>query len=790
VSQISGVPLLRPTHRASASFVPTVGSGSTLDMDVRPAEATDQEITFQIAFLNQAPAPAVVALAARASDDALCVHVEPPDPVVVPPGATAALATVHVSPKERGTSVGSQRHEIEVRGRRVGSEHLSTSDLVVNARFTYAPRPAMLQRTQPRLGQVLVEAGLASASDIHEALQQQAVAGGRLGAILVSANRINPRAIAWAVAQQQALPFLDLQEDGGRGLSTLDPQLFDVMPQSFWREHLLIPWQLHDDQLTVAMVNPADEEALTQLRATTGWRICRAVTGYRDIVASLQRIYAQHLTEESRLELLRTRPDDSAFYTLTAAQRKQALMCALVAVVGLVLRPLATFSGLNAIAQLFYLGLIVLKLTAVLRVDRAGRGIEIPADELRQVDRADLPIYTVLVPTYHEAQTLPTLAKALSELDYPHDRLDVKLLLEADDTEMIAAARTRNLPNFIDIIVVPPSQPQTKPKACNYGLRFARGEYTVIFDAEDIPEPDQLLKAVVAFRKAGPDIACLQAKLAYFNPRQNLLTRWFTAEYVMWFDLMLPVLHAAHLPIPLGGTSNHFRTAVLRDIGAWDPFNVTEDADLGIRLYKAGYQTAVLDATTYEEANSRLGNWIRQRSRWIKGYMQTWLVHMRHPLTMWRSMGITGCLGFHALIGGTWITFALNPLYAFLLLLWYVAHPHVLESVFAGWVYFVAATNLFLGAFVFTYVNMVAVARRKIWDLLAWTALSPLYWGLMSIAAWRGLVQLIRQPSYWDKTTHGLTTTPVSSASHRETTQHGLAATPVRPASQERASAK
>ncbi|MDQ2832131.1 MAG: glycosyltransferase, partial [Chloroflexota bacterium] len=284
--------------------------------------------------------------------------------------------------------------------------------------------------------------------------------------------------------------------------------------------------------------------------------------------------------------------------------------------------------------------------------------------------------------------------------------------------------------------------------------------YTVIFDAEDIPESDQLLKAVTAFRSAAPNVACIQAKLAYFNRGQNLLTRWFTAEYLMWFDLLLPALHASPIPIPLGGTSNHFRTSVLRELGAWDPYNVAEDADLGIRLHKAGYKTTVIDATTYEEANSDLNNWIRQRSRWVKGYMQTWLVHMRHPIALRRSLGTAGFLGFHALIGGTPLTLLLNPVYALLTTLWYVTHLGVLQSPFPSWVYWVAIVNLIVGNFAFTYTNMVAVGRRNLWDLMIWTAFSPVYWALMSIAAWKGFVQLITRPSYWEKTDHGLTAAP------------------------------
>lgn len=235
------------------------------------------------------------------------------------------------------------------------------------------------------------------------------------------------------------------------------------------------------------------------------------------------------------------------------------------------------------------------------------------------------------MPLYREANVLPTLVDALKRLEYPPDRLDVKLLLEEDDEDTIRAAKSAALPNYIELVLVPASQPRTKPKACNYGLARARGEYVVIYDAEDIPEPDQLLKAVAVLRSSPAEVVCVQAKLSYYNAFQNVLTKWFTVEYATWFDLMLPGLFAARMPIPLGGTSNHFKTAVLQSMGAWDPFNVTEDADLGIRLYKAGYRTVIMNSTTYEEANADLVNWIRQRSRWIKGYIQTSLVHLRSP---------------------------------------------------------------------------------------------------------------------------------------------------------------
>ena len=231
---------------------------------------------------------------------------------------------------------------------------------------------------------------------------------------------------------------------------------------------------------------------------------------------------------------------------------------------------------------------------------------------------------------------MPRLVRDINALDYPRTRLDVKLLCEEDDDETIARIRAMDLPPHFHLVVVPDSQPKTKPKACNYGLQLATGDFCVIFDAEDRPDPDQLKKAVIAFGRVPSNVVCVQAKLNHFNQDQNLLTAWFANEYSMHFELVLPAMGAAESPIPLGGTSNHFVTSMLRELGAWDPFNVTEDADLGIRLHREGYRTAMIDSTTLEEANSQVPNWIRQRTRWNKGYIQTWLVHMRNPFALLR----------------------------------------------------------------------------------------------------------------------------------------------------------
>ncbi len=258
---------------------------------------------------------------------------------------------------------------------------------------------------------------------------------------------------------------------------------------------------------------------------------------------------------------------------------------------------------------------------------------------------------------------LPMLAQSLRELDYPLGKLDIKLVLEASDHETIEVASTLGLEGVFEVIRVPPSHPQTKPKACNFALQFARGEFLVIYDAEDRPEPDQLRKVVATFRQSSPNTACLQCRLNYFNADENWLTRMFTLDYALWFDQMLPGLERLNVPIPLGGTSNHFKIDVLRELHAWDPFNVTEDADLGMRLTQKGYRVGVVDSTTFEEASCHAGNWIRQRSRWMKGYMQTFLVHTRRPLHLMRTTGPLGFLGFVFFIGGTVLSGLLNPVF-------------------------------------------------------------------------------------------------------------------------------
>lgn len=465
---------------------------------------------------------------------------------------------------------------------------------------------------------------------------------------------------------------------------------------------------------------------------------------------------SQRSLEPDPLRVLHERPQECARWVLSAPQALflSVALAALAALLAIV--PVPTLVALNAAAIVFYLSHIVYKARLVhLSLERPAC-VDVSEEEMRSLARHLLPTYTILVPLHREAAVLDSLVASLQALDYPDDKYEVLLLLEEDDHETIQACRRMSLPPNFRPVVVPHSLPKTKPKACNWGLELAQGDLLVIYDAEDRPEPDQLLKAAAAFRKLPRRVACLQAKLNYYNPRQNLLTRLFTAEYASWFDLFLPGLTASGGPIPLGGTSNHFKTAVLKSLGGWDPFNVTEDCDLGIRLHKHGFRVAMIDSTTWEEANCRLRSWIRQRSRWVKGYIQTYLVHMRSPFRLFRELGLDGFVNFQMMIGGSLACFFLNPIYWAMTAAWLALHPALIHKLFAPlWVYEMGILCLFAGNFLFVYLSAAACANRQYWDLVKYCLLMPAYWVLMSIGAYKALAQLLVRPFYWEKTDHG-----------------------------------
>ena len=459
---------------------------------------------------------------------------------------------------------------------------------------------------------------------------------------------------------------------------------------------------------------------------------------------------------EQTFRIVRERPQDCSNIVLTRLQKVLLVLLLAGLAAWLFLDPMFCLTVVNGALLTFYLVLVVYKLYLIHLSLGRPNDLRFTAEEVNNLADEELPTYTILVPLYHETESLGRLVAGLEALDYPKDKLQVLLLLEEDDVATTEAARTMTLPSFVEILVTPDCPPKTKPKACNLGLARAGGDYVVIYDAEDRPEPDQLKKAVLGFRRCGPEVVCIQARLNYYNQRQNLLTRLFTLEYSMWFDLFLPGMGDMRAPIPLGGTSNHFRADNLRQLMGWDPYNVTEDCDLGMRIARDGLETRMLDSTTWEEACSDVGFWIRQRSRWIKGYIQTCLVTFRKPGQLTRKVGFGRALGFHLMVAGTPLCLLINPVYWLLTLVWFLFRWEGVTGLFPFPIILWGLACLFTGNFIFIYSTLLAAYRRGYYDLVKYALLVPFYWMLMSIGAWKGALQLIFRPSYWEKTKHGL----------------------------------
>ncbi|MFZ0527955.1 MAG: glycosyltransferase family 2 protein [Xanthobacteraceae bacterium] len=414
------------------------------------------------------------------------------------------------------------------------------------------------------------------------------------------------------------------------------------------------------------------------------------------------------------------------------------------------LAPLPIIEGVSGLCCVLFLAAALLRLLSACFVATAA---DTPADR----DDRELPIYTVICALYREAAVVRDLVGAI----------DVKFVIEADDQETRRALLGLNLGPPFETIVAPPIGPRTKPKALNVALALARGAYTVVYDAEDKPEPDQLRRALDAFREGGKRLACVQASLTIDNTADNWLAGMFTADYAGQFDVFLRGLAALSLPFPLGGSSNHFRTAVLRKAGGWDSYNVTEDADLGIRLYRLGYRSAAIASTTYEEAPARFMPWLRQRTRWYKGWMQTWLVHMRRPGRLFRELTPAGAIAFQIFFAANVLAALIHPLFMTGLGVTLYALPMPWANTVIENAAPIFVTSLLSGYVSTILLDVIGLRRRGLlgnaWVLI----LTPLHWLLLSAAAWRALFQLIYAPQRWEKTEHGMARTSRVAGSHR-----------------------
>lgn len=614
------------------------------------------------------------------------------------------------------------------------------------------------------LGQILVRSGKLHPDDLQKVLEQHAASAMPLGDVLAHEGLVRTLDIYHALAFQSGVPFLDLLQN------PVDEVLLRWDAHAEYVRYRFVPYRLHDGELVVAACD-VSQGMRAWLEGYYGCTVRLVMTSPRDIAHTLRQVFAAELSREARVGLVRGAKHRSArmkprMLRLPWWQRNRNTLLSLTAVMALLILVMmmqvevvlhavvASFAALYAITLGFKLLLMGVGLLDALR--RAAWRTRATLQEAAQALTADeLPLYSVLVPMYREAGNVAPLLAALEALDYPRSKLDIKLIVEADDADTLRDVLACKPSGMYDVIVVPPSLPRTKPKACNVALSMARGKLVVIFDVEDRPEPLQLRMAVAQFRSLSPRVVCLQARLNYYNREENWLTRFFALEYGGLFDFLLPAMSALRLPLPLGGTSNHFKMDALRALGGWDPFNVTEDADIGLRLVAEGFETRPLEAITLEEAPLTARAWVVQRSRWIKGYLQTWAVVMRHPRMLRRAYGWRGLLGFQLFFAGSSLVYLSAPP------LWVLTVCLLIQRVFWDMPLdstLVASCAVLLGGVVVHWVSAWIVAATSGWNSVGMVVAVlgyPLYWVLHSLASFRAVWQWMRAPYVWDKTTHG-----------------------------------
>ncbi|SFA85093.1 hypothetical protein SAMN05421688_1150 [Poseidonocella pacifica] len=602
-----------------------------------------------------------------------------------------------------------------------------------------------LERSAPHtpLGEVLIGQGLLNRDDLNRAIDTQRSDDAQIGHVLVALGLITEQQLYRALSIQKSAQFVDLAQDPP------DPELLRKIDPAVMQKFGFVPWSRLGGLTVIATAHPARfPDILDTLPASLRPAIL-AVAPASTIEAILRKECGNALARRAETRVAeavscRAMTDHSRYAGMVAACFAAAVVAAFA------YYPVPTFAVLSAVAAASLLASTGLKLAAFFAAitapkrARPGAG---PAGWRR-------PTISVLVPLHREQRIAEALLVRLDRIDYPRHLLDILLVVEETDRVTHDAIAAVRLPPWFRTITVPPGHPQTKPRALNYALDFCRGEIVGIYDAEDAPAPDQLEWVARRFRDAPQDVACLQGVLDYYNPRENWMARCFTIEYATWFRIMLPGIARLGFPVPLGGTTLFFRRHVLEALGGWDAHNVTEDADLGVRLARHGYRTELIDTVTQEEANCRAWPWIRQRSRWLKGYMATYAVHMRSPRRLLRDLGLWKFMGFQVFFLSTITSFVVAPvLWSFWLVVFGLSHPLTPALGFAG--VLLMGICFFLIELIGLSIAMFAVRDPAHRNLMKWVPTLSIYFPMATVAAYKGLYELIARPFFWDKTEHG-----------------------------------
>lgn len=598
------------------------------------------------------------------------------------------------------------------------------------------------------IGKFLTDKDIIGHNEMSDVIKTCQKTGSSFADVIMATGNINPYQLYSSIAELKGLEFADL------AIYPCDSSLICENERKVYTDLKAIPWQKYGDEVVIAACD--DNEQVKQWAKGKYKQYRIAITTPFDINNAVNTGFEAANNNDAINALLMAEPQYSAKNLFAGVQAK--IFAAFLASVAasFIYNPVYALTAIFLIVSVFYIATLFFK-TMLFAIGYLKR-VSNKSTHINNINEHDLPVYTILVPLYREAEVLPKLVDAIRNIDYPKSKLDVKLIVESDDELTINAIINLKCERIFEMVKVPYSLPRTKPKACNYALQFAKGEFVTIYDAEDEPEPLQLKKALSMFYNSLQNVACVQARLNYFNRKDNLLTRLFSIEYSNLFDFLLPGLEAMEVPIPLGGTSNHFRTKTLKELYYWDPYNVTEDADLGLRIAAKGWRSVMIDSFTEEECPVNITTWIKQRSRWIKGHMQTYFVHMRHPLQLIRKVGITGFMGIQFFLGAPALIFLISP---FMWGLWacfitgIIIVPDNMPDIFTD-IISISEYILFAGISIQAIYAVISVKFNK-WDKMALAvAIFPFYWILHSIASFKAVYQLITNPHYWEKTTHGV----------------------------------
>lgn len=610
------------------------------------------------------------------------------------------------------------------------------------------PRPIERQgRPAAPVGRQLVQAGLITPPTLLNALELQRYIDAPLGEILVAEGHVSRSDVLAALAVQHNTDRIDLTRDPpARAMAT-------ALPAELCQSFGAVPWRWMGGTLLVATTRPDRIGLLHEALPENAPRIIPVIAEADQINVQISRLYGVELTRRALSRV----PEAFSCRSWSPLARLGAL--GTLGCFGTVaLFAIATPTWVATI--LILIGLMTLLMTTSLKAAALLTQIthRTPTNtEPLQIPRTHrLPRVSILVPLFHEERIAQALITRLSRLTYPKALLEVVLVLEAKDSITRATLEKTDLPQWMRVIEVPDDGTiTTKPRALNYALDFCHGSIVGVWDAEDAPEPDQIEKVVSRFGQAAPDVACLQGMLDYYNSTQNWLSRCFSIEYATWWRLVLPGVERLNLVLPLGGTTLFFRRDILEELGGWDAHNVTEDADLGLRLARQGYRTELLPTVTFEEANCRAWPWVKQRSRWLKGFLITYCVHMRRPAALLSDLGWRKFLGVQAMFFATVLQFASLPL---LWTFWlpYAGIPHpVTDTLGAGVILpivFLVITSEIVGL----SIGVLAVAAKERRHLIPWVITMPFYFALGALASYKALYELAMDPFYWDKTQHGI----------------------------------